>query len=302
MTRTAVVKWKSGAATDAGVLRSRNEDRCWVDDELGAFLVVDGMGGHAAGELAAETAVNAIRDSLAGSNGPAEKRVRAAIAGANNAIFELARHGDGLEGMACVLTLALVEDGQVTIGHVGDSRLYVIWNGAIRKLTADHSPVGEQEDAGEISPEAAMAHPRRNEVFRDVGSRPRDAGEEDFIDIRSCRFKPDAAFLLCSDGLTDQLTSAEIREIVGRYQGDASRVVWELVEAANDAGGKDNVTAVLVAGPEFRGRPSADTAELPVRRRVRVAGVNVLTGRMAFLVYGMLIGMLVWAVLYAHRG
>jgi PPM family protein phosphatase len=302
MTSGPAVKWTSAAATDAGVVRSRNEDRCWVDDELGAFLVVDGMGGHAAGELAAQTAVDAIRESLAGAGGSGEARVRRAIAHANNAIFELASRGDGLQGMACVLTLALVEDGQVTIGHVGDSRLYVIWNGAIRKLTADHSPVGEWEDAGEISQEDAMAHPRRNEVFRDVGSRPRGPGEEDFIDIRACRFKPDAAFLLCSDGLTDQVTSAQIRDIVERYQGDASRVVWELVEAANDVGGKDNVTAVLVAGAEFRGRPSSDTAELPVRRRVRVTSVNVLTGRMAFLVYGLLIGMLVWAVLHAHRG
>jgi serine/threonine protein phosphatase PrpC len=277
MTSGPAVKWRSGAASDAGVLRPHNEDRCWADDEHGIFLVVDGMGGHAAGELAAQTAVDAIRVALEGKRGAPEDRVRRAIATANNAIFEIAQRADELRGMACVLTLALLEDGQITIGHVGDSRLYVIWNGAIRKLTADHSPVGEWEDA-------------------------REPGEEDFIDIRTCQFKSDAAFLLCSDGLTDQLTSAQIREIVDRYRGDPATVVGELVEAANDAGGKDNVSVVLVAGPDFRGRPSSDTAELPVPRRVRAVSLGLLTGRMAFLLYGLLIGMLLWAVLHVHKG
>ena len=104
--------------------------------------------------------------------------------------------------MACVLTLALVEDDRLTIGHVGDSRLYLVWNGAIRKLTSDHSPVGEREDHAELSEQEAMLHPRRNEVFRDVGSVPREPGDDDFIEIRQCRFKPDAAILLCSDGLS----------------------------------------------------------------------------------------------------
>ena len=89
--------------------------------------------------------------------------------------------------MACVLTLALVEGEQVTIGHVGDSRLYLIAGGAIRKVTSDHSPVGEIEDAGELSEEEAMAHPRRNEVFRDVGSCPRSAEDGDFIEVRQLR-------------------------------------------------------------------------------------------------------------------
>jgi PPM family protein phosphatase len=302
MTSGPALKWRSGARSDAGVLRARNEDRCWVDDELGAFLVVDGMGGHAGGELAAQTAVEEIGDSLSAAHGSPEDRVRRAISRANNSIFALAQRSEELHGMACVLTLALVQDGQVTIGHVGDSRLYVIWNGAIRKLTPDHSPVGEWEDAGELSQEEAMSHPHRNEVFRDVGSRHRQGDDDNFIDIRTCRFKSDAAFLICSDGLTDQLTSAEIREIVDRYDGDPSHVVAQLVEAANRAGGKDNVTVVLVAGPDFRGGPSADTAELPVPRRARAAGLSLLTGRMAFLVYGLLIGMVLWALLRAHWG
>src|ERR1035441_8557036 len=98
----------------------------------------------------------------------------------------IARDSNELRGMACVLTLAVVDSGEVVIGHVGDSRLYLIWNGAIRKLTSDHSPVGEEEDAGELTEEQAMLHPRRNEVFRDVGTRPHEAGDDGFIEIRRC--------------------------------------------------------------------------------------------------------------------
>jgi len=94
-------------------------------------------------------------------------------------------------------------DARVVAGHGGDSRLYLIWDGKLRKLTSDHSPVGEREDQGEIREQEAMAHPRRNQVFRDVGSRWREAGEDDFIEIHGFPFRPDVAFLLCSDGRSD---------------------------------------------------------------------------------------------------
>src|ERR1039458_7873164 len=194
-----------------------------MDVEHGVFLVVDGVGGQAAGELAAETAVAAIRETI-GAGGPAETRIRGSILHANNRIYELAQAEDARRGMACVLTLTVVEEGEIVIGHVGDSRLYLLWNGAIRKLTADHSPVGEDEDAGALTEEEAMVHPRRNEVFRDVGSRLRDVDDSDFVEIRQCRFREDAALLLCSDGLTDQLTAARIRAITGRYCGDPGRI------------------------------------------------------------------------------
>jgi serine/threonine protein phosphatase PrpC len=292
--------WHSGAATDTGLLRDRNEDRYWVDAERGVFLVVDGVGGHAAGELAAETAVDAIRDSIFKQTGTVEKRVRRAITLANNRIFELAQWDDQLRGMACVLTLAVVDGRRIVIGHVGDSRFYLIANGAIRKLTSDHSPVGEGEDAGELTEQEAMAHPRRHEVFRDVGSSKRHAADQDFIEIRQCRFRADAAILLCSDGLTDHLTSAEVRGIVERYDGDPAAVARRLVAAANEAGGKDNITALFVAGPQFRSRAgttrprfSATRAHIPKR---------LFTGRMALLAYGVLLGMMVWAVLRAKGG
>lgn len=292
----------TGAATDTGLLRDHNEDRYFVDAEHGVFLVADGIGGQTAGELAAQIAVETVRDCLAHLPAPAalpaDDRVRAAITEANNRIFQRAQDEAGLGGMACVLTLALVEDGRVTIGHVGDSRLYLIWNGAIRKLTSDHSPVGEGEDAGELTEAEAMLHPRRNEVFRDVGSRLREPHDREFIEIRECRFRRDAALLLCSDGLTDQLTAAQVRDIVERYDGDAAHTAASLVEAANQAGGKDNITALFVAGPDFCNRSGATRPRFSTTRFRRPA--RLLTGRMAFLTYGLLLGMLLWAVLRAR--
>jgi serine/threonine protein phosphatase PrpC len=296
-------RFRSGVSTDPGLLRQRNEDRYWVDDDRGVFLVVDGIGGRAAGEKAAELAVETIRDYLGASGGAAEQRVRAAIAAANNAIHAQAQECAEWRGMACVLTLALVEDDLITIGHVGDSRLYLFWNGTIRKLTSDHSPVGEQEDRAELSEEEAMLHPRRHEVFRDVGSESRTASARDFIETRQCRFKPDAAILLCSDGLTDLLTSAEINAMVERYDGDPARVAGELVAAANDAGGKDNITVIFVAGAEFHGRDS----EVMVEARERHSITRQRTpsgdsppappGRFLWMTIGMVIGLMLGVAL-----
>src|SRR5580700_3673761 len=125
-----VVQWRSGVASDTGLVRASNEDRYWIDDDNGVFLVVDGVGGHAAGETAAETAVEVIRAELRAAGGTAEGRVRQAIAAANNRIYAIARDSEDLRGMACVLTLAVVDESEMVIGHVGDSRLYLVWNGA----------------------------------------------------------------------------------------------------------------------------------------------------------------------------
>jgi PPM family protein phosphatase len=297
-----------GAATDTGLLRDSNEDRHWIDPERGIFLVVDGIGGHAAGDLAAEIAVREIQQTFVGqaSASQPEHLIRSAITRANNRIYELARQQDAARGMACVLTLALVTDDELILGHVGDSRLYLVWQGAIRKLTADHSPVGEQEDAGELSEREAMRHPRRNQVFRDVGSQPHSPADPGFIDIRRCRFRPDAAILLCSDGLTDQLTAAQIREIITTYsastEGSAGRVARALVEAANEAGGADNTTALFIAGPRFGAPRETTRLRLPITKPATPHAVRrrFLTGGLAFLACGLLLGMLVWAVLARH--
>ena len=300
------LEWRSATASDPGRMRAENQDRAYADDELGIFLVVDGLGGHAAGEKAAETAVDAIRAEMAKPDGDVRHRIRRAIAAANNRIFEEAAGNETWRGMACVLTLAVVADDKVIVGHVGDSRLYLTWNGAIRKLTSDHSPVGEREDACELTETEAMAHPRRHEVFRDVGSRLREPDEEDFIEVKEFLFKPDAAILLCSDGLSDLLTSAEILEVIERYNGDPADVPRELVEAANVAGGNDNITAIFVAGSEFLGNASSSAAEARTRNAITkardgVAGepgagpakskvARALMTRVAFLVYGFVLG------------
>src|SRR4051812_22063107 len=150
--------WRAGVATDTGLQRANNEDRVHVDEAAGVFLVVDGVGGHAAGERAAEIAVKTIPEQLAASTGAPEERIRHALTVANNEIYDLAQSEPECQGMACVLTLVVAHEDRVTIGHVGDSRLYLVWNGVLRKLTADHSPVGELEDLGKLTEVEAMQH------------------------------------------------------------------------------------------------------------------------------------------------
>jgi hypothetical protein len=140
-----------------------------------------------------------------------------------------------------------------------------------------------------------MAHPRRHEVFRDVGGCPRAADEADFVEVITCDFPGDAAMLLCSDGLSDHLTSRRIREITERYAGNAEQAARELVEAANEEGGRDNITAVVVAGPAFRGSSSATRPRVSATR-IR-ARQGLWRGRFAFLSYGLLAGILLWAIL-----
>jgi serine/threonine protein phosphatase PrpC len=242
---------KSAALSDVGRVRKNNEDACHVDAERGIYLVVDGIGGQAAGEKAAEIAVDRVRARLERLTGTVEQRIREAITMANNEIFEQARSRPEWEGMACVLTVAVLENGSAVVGHVGDSRLYHVRGGKIRKITHDHSPVGEREDSGEISEAEAMRHPRRNEVFRDVGSQEHAPDDAEFIEILRIPFEPDSALLLCSDGLSDQVPSAAIRQAVERNAGNPEAAVQELIDAANRAGGKDNVTVVIVEGDQF---------------------------------------------------
>ncbi len=250
------VKWCAGSATDPGLQRTINEDRLWCDAARGVFLVVDGLGGHAAGEIAAAAAVDVVRQNIKPDAQDLEDNIRNVICAANNEIYRLSEENAAWRGMACVMTLAVMRDDQAVIGHVGDSRLYLFWNGKLKKITSDHSPVGEQEDQGLLTEEEAMYHPRRNEVFRDVGSLPRLRDDEEFIEIRKMTFREDAALMLCSDGLTDCVPSPEITKILERFDGDPDKTAQLLVEAANGAGGKDNISVVFVAGSEFAGAES----------------------------------------------
>lgn len=251
---------KCAGGTDPGLVRQNNEDALHLDPERGIFLVVDGIGGQAAGEKAAAIAIERIRARLERQTGTVEQRIREAVTMANNEILAAARSHPEWSGMACVLTLAVLDNGSAVIGHVGDSRLYKIRQGQIRKITHDHSPVGEREDNRELTELEAMRHPRRNEVFRDVGSEEHSPDDPNFVEVRRIPFEPDSALLLCSDGLSDHVPSLDIRAAVERHAGNPEAAVHELIDAANLAGGKDNVTVVLVAGEQFTPRALAHPA------------------------------------------
>ena len=300
--------------TDPGRARTNNEDLPLVDVEHGVYGVIDGVGGQAAGEIAAGLAFDVIRQRLARPLGTPAERVREAIAIANNEIFRRADEVPELHGMACVVTLAIVTDRVLTIGHVGDSRLYLL-RGGMQKLTHDHSPVGEREDAREMSEIDAMRHPRRNEVFRDVGSGYRDKDDEEFVEVIEVPFASDCAILLCTDGLTDMLPSTSIEWIIRHHAGRPEDVVNALVGAANDAGGKDNVTVVYAEAPAFatawRGSwssaaehpadPGADTARTaaPPRRLFASLARAIVRSRATWFAVGAVMGIvaaltLVW--------
>ena len=294
----------SGAAgSHPGRHRATNEDRYELDAQAEFLLVVDGIGGHTGGEVAAGLAADTIRRRMRLMDAPAADRVRDAIHLANQRIFERSMLDPGMKGMACVLTLAAFSDGALTVGHVGDSRLYRLSAGGITKLTHDHSPIGDREDRGELTEVEAMHHPRRNEVFRDVGSQPREAADDHFIELFSTNLERDAAVLMCSDGLSDMVTSVEIQRIVRKEAGDAAAVVAALIDAGNDAGGNDNITVAYLEGPDFAGRirtgatlpltptPAAD--EMQILQAQRSAAVRGSAWRpYLFLVLGALIGVL----------
>jgi PPM family protein phosphatase len=254
----------AAAATDPGRERANNEDRVLCEPDLGIFAVIDGVGGESAGEIAAETALEVLRARLSRRTTDSARLVREAIALANRQIYERARTDARLSGMSCVLTVAVLDGAKVTVGQVGDSRLYALAPGDIRKVTPDHSPVGAREDAGDLSELEAMRHPRRNEIFRDVGSSPHEPDDARWIDVLEVPFEAGGALLLCSDGLSDMLPSREILETVESNAASPRAAVHALIERANAAGGKDNVSAVLVLGDRFaeavRRRDGSDRA------------------------------------------
>jgi serine/threonine protein phosphatase PrpC len=211
---------RCAGASDPGRVRSNNEDAFHMDAERGIFLVVDGIGGQAAGEKAAEIAVSGCARAWSGR--PAARNSACARPSPWPTTKSCARRAPtrNSTGMACVLTVAVLENGTAVVGHVGDSRLYQVRGGEIRKITHDHSPVGEREDQGDLSELDAMHHPRRNEVFRDVGSEEHTPGDADFIEVQSFPFDAESALVLCSDGLSDQVPSAQIRAAVERNAGN----------------------------------------------------------------------------------
>jgi serine/threonine protein phosphatase PrpC len=295
---TGTARVRAAAASDRGRIRDGNEDRVYVDALRGIFAVVDGVGGHASGEVAASIAVDVIEQRLSRALWSPAQRVREAIALANNEILTQATQSPEHTGMTCVLTVALLTEGGLTVGHVGDTRLYRLDASGMQKLTHDHSPVGEREDAGELLEAEAMRHPRRNEVFRDVGSSFHEPDDEGFIELVEAPFDAESALLICSDGLTDMVSASAIERVVRRHAGDPQRVAEALVLAANEAGGRDNVSVVYVEGEDFARSTAAAsfsstdavTPTTPIsllRRLAAMRGTWLVGGLLAGLALGL---------------
>jgi len=233
------------ARTDVGLIRSGNEDNYIMVPERGIFVVADGMGGHAAGEIASEMAVQRISQDLGSFKGlgadDAAARMTRAIQAANAAIFErtLAEHDK--RGMGTTATVLVLHAGnRYLIGQVGDSRAYLLRDGRFHQLTKDHSYVQEQVDAGYLTPEQARTHPYANVITRCVG-----ASGDVMPDIFSGTARPGDVFLLASDGLTGMVEDDGLQAIL-QTQGTPERWVDRMVAEANRRGGLDNITAIIV--------------------------------------------------------
>jgi protein phosphatase len=223
-------------ASDTGRKRRRNEDNYVVAPPL--FAVADGMGGAQAGEVASRLAASALEagdsDGLQGL-----ERIDALIQEANRRIYDRASTDPSASGMGTTMTVALVEGMTVAIGHVGDSRGYLVRGEQMEQLTDDHSLVNELLKSGRLSEEEAQVHPQRSVITRAVGTDP-DVDVDGF----TIEAEEGDVFLLCSDGLTDMVEDEEILELVHANRDDLEKAVKALVAAANRGGGEDNITAV----------------------------------------------------------
>jgi protein phosphatase len=226
-------------ASDTGRKRRRNEDAYVVAPPL--FAVADGMGGAQAGEVASKLAAAALEDTDPGALSGSE-RVVSLIQEANRRVYERSNADPSASGMGTTMTVALVEGGAVTFGHVGDSRAYLLRDGAMEQLTEDHSLVNELLKSGKLSPEEAETHPQRSVITRAVGTDPD-------VDVESFTIEAQAGdvFLICSDGLTDMVADEEIFAVLDRHHDDLDRATKALVAAANRGGGVDNITVVAFA-------------------------------------------------------
>lgn len=230
-----------GSRTDIGYVRDHNEDSLIIIPPL--FAVADGMGGHEAGEIASEITVNTLAE-LAPSHLDA-KGLTAAVEAANYNVIKAPRQGIGRDGMGTTLTAAMLEGERLLIAQVGDSRAYLLHKGHLQQITRDHSLMADLIEAGQITPEEARVHPNRSVITRAIGSdihmRP---------DIYELNVDAGDRILLCSDGLSSMISNNAIESIM-RRQSDAQHCADELVTAALENGGADNVTVVVADVPGF---------------------------------------------------
>jgi PPM family protein phosphatase len=224
-----------GVITDTGRKRRHNEDAYVCEPPL--FAIADGMGGPQAGEVASRLAAAALRES--GASGGGEQRIGDLIQEANRRVYDRSNTDPHTSGMGTTITVALVDDGTVSFGHVGDSRAYLIRGGSIEQITEDHSLVNELLKTGKLSPEEAHAHPQKSVITRALGTDP-DVDADTF----TIAAEPGDVFLLCSDGLTNMVDEDAILELLERDRDDLDAALRSLVRAANRGGGEDNITVV----------------------------------------------------------
>jgi PPM family protein phosphatase len=254
---------RSAAATDPGRRRRHNEDAYVCEPPL--FAVADGIGGAQAGEVASRLAATALRETGADGADP-RRHVDALIQEANRRVYERQTSDASASGMGTTITVALLHDDMVWIGHVGDSRAYLIRKGRLEQLTQDHSLVAELVRSGKLSPEEAETHPQRSVITRALGTDP-----DVDVDTFAVDAQPGDIFLICSDGLSSMVDIAELEDILRRHRDDLAGASRALIHAANRGGGEDNITAVLFAvdeggaAPPGAGEPDEETRELALQ-------------------------------------
>jgi len=248
------IAWHS--ISDVGRKRKGNEDSVHVNADQNLFVVADGMGGHAAGEVASKVAAESINEFVCLTSGDEEitwpfgldenisydgNRLKTAIRYANRKVLEATKEKSEYEGMATTVAAVLVDGDTANLAHVGDSRVYLLRGQEITQLTSDHSWVNEQIQSGVISADQARSHPLRNVVTRALGGKP-----DLQVDMQFHRIQPGDFLLLCSDGLTTMVPDDEIAKVVEAAEGDLERAAKGLVAAANAHGGEDNITVLLL--------------------------------------------------------
>jgi PPM family protein phosphatase len=246
---------KAFGLSHVGRQRQHNEDSYLVEDDAKLFLVADGMGGHAAGEIASRIAVDSINEFIVHSKSDdgtwphaydehfrrSTNRLMAAVRLANTRVLEAMRKDARLRGMGTTVVACLVDNDLISVAHVGDSRAYLIRDKHLSRITNDHSWVFEQVQAGMLTEAEAEKHPLRNVITRALGGALQVTPDASEIEAR-----PGDVYLLCSDGLTGMVSEDEILKVVTQNDGDLKKACHQLIDIANEHGGLDNVTAVLV--------------------------------------------------------
>jgi PPM family protein phosphatase len=257
-----------GGITDPGRKRRRNEDAYVIEPPL--FAVADGMGGAQAGEVASRLAAAALKESGVERGG--EERIVSVIQEANRRIYDRSNADPNASGMGTTMTVALVENGQVAFGHVGDSRAYLIRDGMMEQLTEDHSLVAELMRSGKLSPEEAETHPQRSVITRALGTDP-----DVDVDTFTIAAQTGDVFLLCSDGLTTMVSNETILDLVERNRASMDKALRALVGAANKGGGEDNITVVAFEITDGVSARDGETLEQALPSRVDTSDEETLT-------------------------